>query len=150
MSEKLSKTDWCFYQIVLFVARKSQGSLKIKNVIKYYSTALIIFEIISLKWIKLLTNFCWLETICAQLHLRRPGFTYRAWEPFSKHCEIIQKFREIDHLKHVYKNKLDKACFALNVPYSDSKDLAKRTVSHRKDRAHENAIILNMVDIKED
>ena len=61
-SEKLKKIDWCFYQIVLFVARKIQDSLKINGSIKLYSVILIIFEISNLKWIKSLTNFIWLET----------------------------------------------------------------------------------------
>ena len=34
--------------------KESQGSLKIKKIIKQYSTILIIFEMISLKWIKFL------------------------------------------------------------------------------------------------
>ena len=38
-----------FYQIVLFLARKNQLLLKIKNSIKQYSTILIKFELISLK-----------------------------------------------------------------------------------------------------
>ena len=49
VSGKLNKIDQCFYQIVLFMGRKNQGSLKIENSIKYYSTVLIIFETISLK-----------------------------------------------------------------------------------------------------
>ena len=57
---KLNKLDKCFYRIVLFVARKNQLLLKIKNL-----TILIIFEMINLKWIDSLTNFYWLETnIC--------------------------------------------------------------------------------------
>ena len=28
-----------------------------------------------------------------ELHLKRPGFTYSAWRPFSKHLERIQKLR---------------------------------------------------------
>ena len=39
----------------------------------------------------------------------------------------IQKFRETSYLKHIYKNQLDKPCFAHDVAYSDSNDLAKRT-----------------------
>ena len=46
--------DWCFYQIVLFMARKNQRLLKIKN--------LVIFQMIGLKWIKSLTHFYLLET----------------------------------------------------------------------------------------
>ena len=41
------KEEKCFYPIALFVARKNQILLKIKN-----STILIIFKMISLKWIK--------------------------------------------------------------------------------------------------
>ena len=38
----------------------------------------------------------------------------------------------------MYRNELDKACFAHDTAYSDSKDLAKRTVSDiLKDRAYE-------------
>ena len=29
-----------------------------------------------------------------KLHLRQPGFTYRACGTFTKHREIIKKFRE--------------------------------------------------------
>ena len=38
-----------FYQIVLFLTRKNQLLLKIKNSIKQYSTILIKFEVISFK-----------------------------------------------------------------------------------------------------
>ena len=56
-----------------------------------------------------------------------------------EHRERIQKFRETGHLKHLYRNELDKACFAHDAAYSDSKDLAKRTTSEKilKDRACE-------------
>ena len=29
-----------------------------------------------------------------ELHLKKPGFTYRACGPFTKHCERIQKFKQ--------------------------------------------------------
>ena len=47
-------------------------------------------------------------------------------------------------LNYVYKNKLGKTCFAHNVVYADSKNLAKKTVSHKvlKDRANEFAGIV--------
>ena len=38
----------------------------------------------------------------------------------------IQKFRETGNLKHLYRNELDKACFAHDAAYSASKGLAKR------------------------
>ena len=79
------------------------------------------------------------EKYVPKLHLKQPGFTYSACGPFTKHCERIWKFRETGNLKHSYRDELDKACFAYDAAYSDSKDLAKRTVSDKilKDRAYE-------------
>ena len=73
------------------------------------------------------------------MHLKQPRFTYSACGPFTKHCERIQKFRETGNLKHLYINELDKACFAHDAAYSDSKDLSKRTISDKilKDIADE-------------
>ena len=73
------------------------------------------------------------------MYLRQPGFTYSAGSPFTKHHERIQKFRETCNLKHLYRDELHKACFAHDAAYSDSKYLAKRTISDKilKDRAYE-------------
>ena len=70
-----------------------------------------------------------------KLHLKQPGFTYSACEPFTKHCKRILKIS----LKNLYRNELDKACFTDDAVYSDSKDLAKRTVSDKilKDGSYE-------------
>ena len=62
-------------------------------------------------------------------HLKQPGFTYSACGPFIKHRERSQTFRETSNLKDLYRNELDKACFAHDAAYSDSKDLAKITIS---------------------
>ena len=77
-----------------------------------------------------------------ELHLKQPGFTYSAWGPFTKYRERIQKFRETGNLKHLYRNELDKACFAHDAACSESKDLAKTTISDKnlKDRPYEIAI----------
>ena len=74
-----------------------------------------------------------------ELHLKQPRFTYSACAPFTKHRERIKKFRETGNLKHLYRTELDKACFAHDAAYSDSKDLAERTISDKilKDRADE-------------
>ena len=79
-----------------------------------------------------------------ELHLRQPGFTESDCGPFTEHRERIQKFKETSDLKHICKNELDKACFACYAAYSDSKDLAKKTISSTisKDRAYEIAINL--------
>ena len=63
-----------------------------------------------------------------EFHLRQLRFIYRASGKFTVHRERIQTFRETRHLKHIYKKKLNKACFAYDAACSDSKDLAKRTV----------------------
>ena len=65
------------------------------------------------------------------LNLKQPGFIYSVCEPFNKHRERIQKFREISNLKHLYRNEPDKACFAHDAAYCDSKDSAKRTISEK-------------------
>ena len=91
-----------------------------------------------------LVNKFWLagDKFMSTLHLIQVGFTYSACGPFTKHCERIQKFREIGDLNHICKNQLDKACFVHDTAYSDTKDLAKRTISGRtwKDRAYAIAI----------
>ena len=63
-----------------------------------------------------------------ELHLIQPGFTYRAYGTFTKLRERIQKTRETDNWKDLFKNELDKTCFAHAAVYADSKDLAMRTM----------------------
>ena len=87
-----------------------------------------------------------------ELHLKQPGFTYSVCrQSFTKHCERIHKFTETGNLKHLYKNKLDKACFAHDAAYSNSKDLAKGTILKKilNARAYEISKILKVMDIKE-
>ena len=77
-----------------------------------------------------------------ELHLRQPRSINSTCGPFTKHRWRIKKFRETGNLKHLYRNELDKACFAHDAAYPDSKDLAKRTISNKvlKDRAYKIAI----------
>ena len=85
------------------------------------------------------------DRFMTKFHLKLLGFTYSACGPFTKHRERIQKLRETDNLKYLYRNELGKACFALDAAYSDSKDLAKRIILDKnlKDRADEIAIYCN-------
>ena len=46
-----------------------------------------------------------------EMHLKQPGFTYRACGPFTKNKQRIEKFRQTGDTNFIYKNKLDKACF---------------------------------------
>ena len=52
---------------------------------------------------------------------------------------IIKNFREKGQLKYLYRNELDRACFAKDAAYSDSNNLAKRNISDKilKDRTCE-------------
>ena len=62
-------------------------------------------------------------------HLKQPGFTYSACEPFTKNKKRIQKFKEIGYSS--YRNELDKACFQHDKAYVDFKSLDKRKASDK-------------------
>ena len=65
------------------------------------------------------------------MHLKQPGFTYSACDPFTKSEERIQKFKDTGDTNYIYKNELDKACFQHDMAYVDFKDLAKRTATDK-------------------
>ena len=66
-----------------------------------------------------------------EMHLRQLQFNYSACGPFTKHKQRIQKFKETGDTNYIHKNELDKTCFADDAAYSDSKDLAKRTIADK-------------------
>ena len=78
------------------------------------------------------------DNFMPKLYLIQPRFTYIACGPFTTQRETIHRFRETGDLKHLYKNELDKPCFAHDAAYSDIKDLGKRTILDKnlKDRAY--------------
>ena len=45
------------------------------------------------------------------MHLRQPGFTYSACEPFTQNKERIQKFKQTGDSGYIYQNELGKVCF---------------------------------------
>ena len=65
-----------------------------------------------------------------KLHLRRLGSTYIPCGLFAKDLERIKKFQRNRQFRFL-KELLDKACFAHDAAYSDSKDLAKGTISDK-------------------
>ena len=71
------------------------------------------------------------EKFMPEIHLRQPKFTYSACGPINKYEQRIQKFKETGDTNYIYKNELDKACFAHDAAYSDSKDLVKRTTADK-------------------
>ena len=64
-----------------------------------------------------------------EMHLRQPRLTYSACGPFTKNKERIEKFMKTGNTDFIYKNKLDKACFQLDMVYGKSKNLVKRDVT---------------------
>ena len=66
-----------------------------------------------------------------EMHLKQPGFTYRACGPFTINKERIQKFKETGDTKYNYINELDKACFQHDMAYGDFKDLARTATSDK-------------------
>ena len=63
-----------------------------------------------------------------EMHLRQPGFTYRACGSFIKNKERIQKFKETGYSRYIYQNALDKACFCFqrDMAYGYFKILTRR------------------------
>ena len=76
------------------------------------------------------------DKFISKLHLRQPGFTYSACGPFTEHRQRIKNIRETGNLKRLCRSESHKACYLHNAAYSDSKDMAKGTISDkiRKDR----------------
>ena len=42
-----------------------------------------------------------------EMHLKQPGFTYSAWDPFTKNKERIEKFMQAWNTDFIYRNELD-------------------------------------------
>ena len=66
-----------------------------------------------------------------KMHLKQPGFAYSACRPFTKSKEKIQKFKETEDTKYIYRNELDKVYFQHDMAHGDFKDLAKRTAADK-------------------
>ena len=43
--------------------------------------------------------------------IRKPGFAYSTYGPFTKNKERIQHFKEKGGSRSIYQNGLDKSCF---------------------------------------
>ena len=71
------------------------------------------------------------DKFLSEMHLKQPGFTYRACGLFAENKERIQKFKETGDTNYTYKNELDKAYFQHDMAYGDFKDLARRTASDK-------------------
>ena len=66
-----------------------------------------------------------------EMHLKQPWFTYNASEPFTNNKERVQKFKETEDSRYIFRNELDKACFQHDMAFGDFKDLTKRTAADK-------------------
>ena len=73
-----------------------------------------------------------------EMHLRQPQFVYSACGPFTRHKEIIKKFKQTGDTRYIYRNELDKACFQHDSAYADHKYLINRAKADKvlKDKAY--------------
>ena len=71
------------------------------------------------------------DNFMPEMHLKQPQFNYSACGTFTKHKQRIPKFMQTGDTNYIYKNQLDKACFAHDAAYSDSRDLANRTAADK-------------------
>ena len=55
------------------------------------------------------------------MHLKQPGFTYSACDPFTRNKERIEKFMQTRYTDFIYRNELDKACFQHDMVYGNQK-----------------------------
>ena len=87
-----------------------------------------------------------------EMHLKQPGFTYRACGPFTKNKVTIEKFMRTGNTNFIYENELDKACFQHDMAYGKTKDLVIRTQSDKvlKDKQLKLRVIQYMKVVKED
>ena len=65
--------------------------------------------------------------------------TYSACGPFTRHKDRINKFIQTGNTNYIYKNQLDKPCFAHDAAYGDFKDIKNRTAADKilRDKAYE-------------
>ena len=74
-----------------------------------------------------------------EMHLRQPQFVYSAFGPFTRHKERIKKFKHTGHMRYIYRNELDKACFQHDSAYADHKELINKAEADKvlRDKAYD-------------
>ena len=65
--------------------------------------------------------------------------TYSAYGPFTRNKDRTNKFLKTGDTNYIYKNELDKACFAHDAVYRDFKDIKNRAAADKilRDKAYE-------------
>ena len=89
---------------------------------------------INLKWIKSLRNFYWQETNLHKLAFKTARiylqFLWTIYETLWKNSKFIETITS----KNLCRNDLDEASFDHDAVYSESRDLAKGTISDKTTR----------------
>ena len=70
------------------------------------------------------------DKLMPEMHLKQPGFTYSACEPFTKNKKEFKNLKK-QETNYIYKNELNKACFQHDVAYGDFNELTRRTASDK-------------------
>ena len=52
------------------------------------------------------------------MHLRLPGFMCIACGPFTKNKTRVQKFKEIEDSRYIFRNEIDKVSFQHDMAYA--------------------------------
>ena len=52
------------------------------------------------------------DKFIAEIHSRKPKFTYCACGPFTKNKKRIQKFKETENSRYIYQNEVQKRLFS--------------------------------------
>ena len=71
------------------------------------------------------------DKLMPEMHLKQPGFTYSASDPFSKNKKRIKNVKETGNSSYIDQNALDKICFQHDLAYGDFKDLNRRTTADK-------------------
>ena len=117
-----SKCSVCKNKKSRFVKEQDAKVLSSNLGIKTPLSKIPLLNILSVKMDNIINKFLLTgDKLMPEMHLRQPGFTYRACGPFTKNKERTEKFMQSGNTDFIYKNKLDKACFQHDMAYGNSK-----------------------------
>ena len=69
--------------------------------------------------------------VYAGIAFKKTSIYFWCCGPFNTYFNTHSKIKRNRCLNYVYKNELDKACFAHDEAYSDNNNLANRTISEK-------------------
>ena len=123
----LSKVSACNSKNFKFLTeQEAKGFCKQLRIKKAFKSNFFVRSIFVLKYKmnKIINKFLLAgDKYMPEMHLKQPGFTYSACNPFTKSKERIEKFKETGDSRYIYQNELDKACFQHDMVDGDFKEL---------------------------